>query len=102
MGPFPVRSRTRVWIGELLGRDVGQILSLNIGGFGTGGFSIGGFGFELGIIAGFGGSVPVISLVLAAQLQRLGRLGEDADGFGASHLKVSVSPCLARMSAIRS
>jgi hypothetical protein len=33
-------------------------------------------------VGGFAGSVPVIVLVLAEQLQGVGGLGEDADGFG--------------------
>ncbi len=39
----------------------------------------------LGIV-GFGRSVPVVVLLLAEQLQSFGGLGEDADGFGATHL----------------
>src|SRR5688572_11256158 len=86
MGTSPGRIRAPSWIGGMLGSDIGQILSLNIGGFGTGGFSIGGFGFvRFGIILGFGGSVPVVVLVLVEQLEGSGGLGEDADGFGASH-----------------
>ena len=43
-------------------------------------------------IGGFRGSVPVVVLVLAEQLQGLGGLGEDADGFGTPHLnRVSIA-----------
>src|SRR5688572_32188204 len=42
-------------------------------------------GFSIGW---FGGSVPVVVLVLVEQLQGLGGLGEDADGFGAPHLNL--------------
>ena len=37
-------------------------------------------------ISGLGGSVPVVVLMLAEQLQRFGGLGEDPDGFGTPHL----------------
>jgi hypothetical protein len=58
---------------------------LRIGGFScriawfVGGIGIGGIG-------GFGGSVPVVVLMHAEQLQGLGWLGEDPDGFGTAHL----------------
>ncbi len=35
-----------------------------------------------GRIGGFGGSVPVVVLVLTPQVEAMGGLGEDADGFG--------------------
>ena len=37
-------------------------------------------------MGGFGGSVPVAILMATQQFERLGGLGEDADGFGAAHL----------------
>ena len=37
-------------------------------------------------IGRFGRSVPVVVLVLAEQLEGLGGLGEDADGFGAAYV----------------
>jgi hypothetical protein len=40
----------------------------------------------LGRVGGFGGSVPVVVLVLAEQLEGVGGLGEDANGFGAAYL----------------
>ena len=43
-------------------------------------------GFSISWFGGFGGSVPVVVLVLTQQLQGLGGLGEDADGFGAAHV----------------
>jgi hypothetical protein len=43
-------------------------------------------GWLLVKIIGFGGSVPVIVLVLAEQLKGLGGLGQDADGFGAADI----------------
>ena len=53
---------------------------------------IGGCGFLLvpgwffGRFGGFGGSVPIIVLVLAEQLECSGGLGEDADGLGTAYL----------------
>src|SRR5688572_9355907 len=44
------------------------------------------FGGFLGRIGGFGGSVPLVVLMHAEQLQGVGGLGEDADGFGAAYL----------------
>ena len=37
-------------------------------------------------IGGLVGSVPVVVVVSAEQLEGLGGLGEDADGFGAAYL----------------
>jgi hypothetical protein len=50
---------------------------------------------ELGLITGrflgeigwFGGSVPVVVLMLAEQLQRLGGLSQDPDGLGPADIK---------------
>jgi hypothetical protein len=44
------------------------------------------FDRSLGEIIGFGGSVPLIVSMVAQQPQRLGGLGEDADGLGSAHL----------------
>jgi hypothetical protein len=38
------------------------------------------------IIGWFGGAVPVVVLLLAQQLRRVGGLGEDADGFGPAYI----------------
>jgi len=38
------------------------------------------------MVGGFGGSVPVVVLMCAQQLQRFCGLGEDADGLGSAHL----------------
>jgi hypothetical protein len=40
----------------------------------------------VGWMGGFGGAVPVVCVVLAEQVQGVGGLGEDADGFGAADL----------------
>jgi hypothetical protein len=47
---------------------------------------LGWFGCLLVRFCWFGGSVPVVVLVLAEQLQGLGGLGENTDGFGAPYL----------------
>ena len=39
-----------------------------------------------GVLGWVGGSVPIIVLVLVEQLEGLGGLGEDAEGFGATYL----------------
>ena len=53
------------------------------------GLRIGWFFGEIGFVGEIGwfvGSVPVVVLVLAEQLEGLGGLGEDADGFGAAYI----------------
>jgi hypothetical protein len=70
-------ARVRFEVRPGIGSVPGAIFSLGIGGFGIVGFSS---------IGWFGGSVPVVVLVLAEQLQGLGGLGENTDGFGAPYL----------------
>jgi hypothetical protein len=70
-------ARVRFEVRPGIGSVPGAIFSLGISGFGIVGFSS---------IGGFGGSVPVVVLVLAEQLQGLGGLGENTDGFGAPYL----------------
>jgi hypothetical protein len=50
------------------------------------GWFVGEIGWFVGEIVWFFGSVPVVVLVLAEQLEGLGGLGEDADGFGAAYI----------------
>ena len=66
----------RVWLREVGDRLTGQILT-GIGGLSFEEFRIA--GCSIGWFGGFGWSVPVITLVLAEQLQGLGGLSEDPE-----------------------
>jgi hypothetical protein len=50
---------------------------------------------RIGKISGFGRSVPVVVLMLTKHVQGFGGLGEDAEGFGATHIRVAVAICRA-------
>jgi hypothetical protein len=54
-----------------------------------------GFLGRIGKISGFGRSVPVVVLMLTKHVQGFGGLGEDAEGFGATHIRVAVAICRA-------